>query len=59
MSITPKELYEWAVKNGVENYKIKVQRSDDVFKNDDNIDFDTNMGFIVPLQGENVVVLIQ
>ena len=57
--MTPKELYEWAVEHGVENYKIKIQHPDDVFQNENNIDFNTNMGFIVPLEGENVVVLIQ
>lgn len=47
--MTPKELYEWAVENGAENYKIKVKRSDNEFQNTNNIDFDTNMVFIVPL----------
>ncbi len=57
--MTPKELYEWAVENGAENYKIKVKRSDNEFQNTNNIDFDTNMVFIVPLKRECVVVLIQ
>ena len=57
--MTPKELYEWAVENDAENYEIKVQHSNDRFCNEDSIDFDTNMGFIVPLEGEKVVVLIQ
>lgn len=57
--MTPKELYEWAVENGAENYKIKVERSDNEFQNTNNIDFDTNMVFIVPLKRECVVVLIQ
>lgn len=42
-----------------ENYKIKVKRSDNEFQNTNNIDFDTNMVFIVPLKRECVVVLIQ
>ena len=57
--MTPKELYEWAVENGAENYKIKVERCDNEFQNTNNIDFDTNMVFIVPLKRECVVVLIQ
>ena len=59
--MTIKELYEWAVENSVENYTIKVQCNDTVFQNVENVgfDFDTNMGFIVPLEGESVVVLIQ
>lgn len=57
--MTPKDLYEWAVENGVEDYEIKVQRSGDEFQNENKIDFDTSMGFIVPLEGENIVVLIQ